>query len=498
MMSKYKLHPISAAIEALKSLKSLIVPGIILIAANGFNFTVDFRDEDFWGSMFSFLILLVIFLFTTVAGILKWLTFRYWFEEGELRVQYGLIVKKKRYILFDRIQSLNYKEGVFHRLFGLVQVTVETAASTDGKPEASLTAIKRVAADQIEKEMNQAKYGEITQDDDMLITPKSRKVYKMSAKDLILLATTSSGVGVVVFGVLAVVSQFAEYIPYDWIYDELAYLVKYSVIIVIALILMGMLAAWIISIALTLLNYYDFTVVEENKRLVITRGLLEKKRIAIPLNRVQAIKIVENPLRQPFGLASVQLESAGGGFEEGKSSKIVLFPLISKKAAVAPFEELFPQFDFEVQSFIQSPKRAKPFFYRLDFLWIAPLTAVLTYFFFPYGLLVLLLAIPMVAWGKWQHKAAAVQQAEQQLTIVSRTFSRVTFYVQKNRIQAMEQRQSFFQKRRDIASLKVTVMSGMHGATAIAYHMDQSEIESLMEWYRHTKKAAIEQDPILE
>ena len=40
----------------------------------------------------------------------------YWFEDSELRVEYGLFVKKKRYIPFDRIQSLNYKEGIFHQI----------------------------------------------------------------------------------------------------------------------------------------------------------------------------------------------------------------------------------------------------------------------------------------------------------------------------------------------------------------------------------------------
>ena len=62
------------------------------------------------------------------------------------------------------------------------------------------------------------------------------------------------------------------------------------------------------------LNYYDFTVTEKNNRLIITRGLLEKKRVTIPLHRVQAVKIVENPFRQMLGLATVVVESAGGSF----------------------------------------------------------------------------------------------------------------------------------------------------------------------------------------
>ena len=166
--------------------------------------------------------------------------------------------------------------------------------------------------------------------------------------------------------------------------------------------------AWIVSVALTLLNYFDFTVTKENDRLVITRGLLEKKRITIPLNRVQAIKIVENPLRQPFGLATVQVESAGGGFSEGKDKKIVLFPLISKKAKIEPLTVLFPQFQFELEQaqMIRPPKRASSFFYRIDFLWLIPLIAVPSYLFYPYGLLSFLLIVPVILLGIWQHNTA--------------------------------------------------------------------------------------------
>ncbi len=100
---------------------------------------------------------IVVAVLAVVSGIIRWRTFVYWFEDGELRVKYGLFVKKKRYIPFERIQSLNYNEGIFHRLFGLVKVQIETAGSKDGKPEAELTAIRKAAADAIELEMRRAK-----------------------------------------------------------------------------------------------------------------------------------------------------------------------------------------------------------------------------------------------------------------------------------------------------------------------------------------------------
>ena len=126
-MSKYKLHPVSALINCVKALKEMALPLLVIVVANGFNFTINFRDENFFSQMIPLFILIVALIYMFVSGVLKWWTFRYWFEDRELRVQYGLFVKKKRYIPFERIQSLNYKEGIFHRIFGLVQVAVETA-----------------------------------------------------------------------------------------------------------------------------------------------------------------------------------------------------------------------------------------------------------------------------------------------------------------------------------------------------------------------------------
>lgn len=470
----------------------MAVPIIIIVVANGFNFTVDFRDENFFSQMIPLLILLVVVGFTFVGGILKWWTFRYWFEDSELRVEYGLFVKKKRYIPFERIQSLNYREGIFHRIFGLVQVQVETAGSKTGKPEAELTAITRIAADQIEQEMNQAKLGQQPVEEHKVQLPAGRIIHKMSPKDLIVLATTSSGIGVVIFGVFAALSQFAEYIPFDWIYDEFTHLIQYGIALVASLIFFALLGAWIISVAITLLNYYDFTVTEENDRLIITRGLLEKKRITIPLNRIQAIKIVENPLRQPFGLATVQVESAGGGFTSAEDKKITLFPLISKKEAMVRLSVLFPQFQLNMEDadMIKPPKRARSYFYRIDFLWLLPLIAVPTYFFFPYGLLTALLVVPIILLGIWQHKTARFFLFDSQLTIVYRHISRITFLVEKRRIQIAEQRQSYFQKRRQLATGRIVVMSGMTGAEARAYHMEQADIENMMDWFEHKKTSA--------
>ena len=124
MMSEHKrLHPISAVASFVKQLKDLIVPFVFLFVINNRG-----EKNGFWDYMplLSMALVLVIVL---IFGIVKWLRFTYRLEEGELRIEYGLFVKKKRYIPIERIQSLNFSEGILHRPFGLVKVKVETAGS---------------------------------------------------------------------------------------------------------------------------------------------------------------------------------------------------------------------------------------------------------------------------------------------------------------------------------------------------------------------------------
>ena len=382
---------------------------------------------------------------------------------------------------------MNYKEGIFHRIFKLVQVQVETAGSKSGKPEAELTAVTREAADEIEIQMKRTKQKETqleeTSETAVVEEEPTIVVHKMKMPELLLLATTSSGLGVVLAGVFAVGSQFAEFIPFDAIYDEVAFLMKYSFIAIAILIAMLLLVTWVISVGITCLNHFNFTVTKQNDRLMITRGLIEKKRVTIPLNRVQAIKIVENPFQQMLGLAAVAVESAGGGFSGETDKKIILFPLIAKKEALQPLIELFPDYDFTMAPTVYPPKKAQPFFYRIDFVWLVPLIVAISYFFYPYGLLSLLLIVPILLLGKWQFRTTGYTISDQQITIVSRIISRVTFIAVKKRIQVAQGSQSFFQKRRGIGSAKIVVMSGMTGASATVRHIEQEEVEKILIWY---------------
>ena len=231
--TRYKLHWVTAIIEVLKTLKEMILPLIILFFANGFK---DMSSGKWYLDYLTFIIFgfVIIMFFTT--GIIKWKRFVYWFEDDELRIEYGLFVKKKRYIPFDRIQSLDYTEGILHRPLKLVKVKVETAGNTSAlKSEAELTAITKEAASRIEAEMAASKRrktavsideGELMEVIQEEVEPLSKPIFTMSKKDLLILATTSGGIGLILSGALIFLLQFSEFIPFETMYEGIGRICK--------------------------------------------------------------------------------------------------------------------------------------------------------------------------------------------------------------------------------------------------------------------------------
>lgn len=492
---KYKLHPISAVINFVQVLKDMIVPLVVVVAVNGFGAS---SQPDGWYSYISSGIYVIVLIFLLVSGIIKWQRFRYWFEEEELRIEYGLFIKKKRYIPFERIQSLNYTEGIFHRPFGLVKVKVETAGGGPTKEaDAELTAITKQAAEQIKKEMLQAKNKKTMELDEVIqvegpTREEARPIFRMSMKDLFILASTSSGVGVFFSGLAVFAAQFSNIIPYEKIYNEIVVFVRFGSLIIALVVFFVLLVAWVVSVAITFINYYNFTIRVEDNEIIITRGLLEKKKISLPLARIQAVRVVENPFRQMIGFSSVIVDSAGGSLAE-KDEKIRLLPLVKKSEITSVLEQIFVDLHLE-PNFTRIPKKSRRFFYRLNFLWIIPACTLVIYFFYPYGLLSLILLPITYLYGMWQHRTAGFAINGQHLVMRYRNLSKVTIWMEKRRIQSITEKTTYFQKRKNVSSIIATIKSGVSGETSTVPHLNKEDAEQLLNWYEPGKPYKVEKE----
>ncbi|CAM4073913.1 PH domain-containing protein [Lederbergia lenta] len=489
MMSDPKrLHPISIIFEFLSFLKQVIFPLVLW-------FFVFMRNDEKTGTLWDYAPWIgigLVILFTTVLSIIKWSRYTYRVEDMELRIEHGLFIKKKRYIPFERIQSLDFSESILHRPFGLVKVNVETAGGNDKTAEAEMTAIDKEAAFALKRVIAEAKNtGNIALDETEIET-KETVLYKITQRQLMFFASTSGRAGLVISAVLAFAAQFDELIPFDKIFKEMEQVVRAGYFIVGAIVFAALLLAWILSVIMTYLKYNDFTLKHTEDDFVITRGLLEKRTTTIPIRRIQAIRMIESPLRQPFGYASVVVEYAGGSSADEKTEGLIM-PVIKKQAIASHLEDALVDYSFHVD-FTPPPKRAKRRFYFVNLIQAAVVAAGLTIWLWPYGAIAIIL-IPL-AWilGVFRYQSAGWNIKGDQLALRYRVLEQQTVLLRKNRMQSMDVTVNWFQNRADLATVSTAVMSGGNAGAGVT-HIDKKDAEFIYKWYIPKEQIVNNEEP---
>ena len=107
--------------------------------------------------------------------------------------------------------------------------------------------------------------------------------------------------------------------------------------------------------------FAGFEVRVDGDRLRIRRGLLQRRAASLPLDRVHAVRLLESPLRQPFGLVSVRLETAG--YRGQGAATRTLVPLASRREAGRLLDDLVPALGAggdPVADLRRPPRRAAP------------------------------------------------------------------------------------------------------------------------------------------
>jgi putative membrane protein len=472
MSEPHRLHPAAIVILAVRVAKELAIPALLPIVFSVINGGLAAISVQ----MLLLVILgaLVVLSVSAVYGLLSWRRFTYRVEAGELRVEQGVISRRHRSIPLERVQSIDLAQGILQRLLGVVSVRVETAGGGHAGAEVSLPGISR---DDSERLRSAVAGRRVT----ATAPPRERAmpVWRLSVADLLLAGSTGGRAGVALSIVAALLTFADDLLPFESIADYSEHLDEVRVLAI--LILLVALTIWLLGVAGTVLAHAGFTIAQQGDHLLIERGLIERRRATIPLDRIQAIRAVEGLVRQPFGLVELRVESAGYGHSAGESK--VLYPLL-RRADVQPFlRELAPR--FAVRAGLQRPPaRARRRYATRPVVMIpAALTAlVASIVFFPVGLAAALL-VPLAALlGLWQYHDAGWAVVDETLLLRWRALGRTTAIVPRRRVQFGMARQTPFQRRAGLASVSMHVPSGSDGAVFGARHLDDDDARRLLAW----------------
>lgn len=458
-------------------ISALVIPGIAFLASQGFG------GRTFALVLIGFVIVAVL---AAVWGFLRWRATTYGVFGGAFHLRQGVIQKTERTIPLEHVQSVDTVQGIIQRVFGVVEVRVETAGGGGDAPDASLPALGLEDAEALRREIKGSRRAgpNATTETGEEVESGPAVVRALSTRDLLIAGATSGQIGVAL-SVIAVGSQiFDDIFSNSFAERIITSLTPRSVTALLLLALAVGVFAWLLAIAGTVLSYAGFTLLRDGEFLYIRRGLLEKREATIPLARIQAVKVVEGVLRQPFGLAMVRVESAGYGQDAGVST--TLFPLLPRAEARELLRLAAPEFAAE-PPLQKLPHRAlRRYIFRAGLpvlVLVAALAAVSVWVldFVPGAFLALLLLAPAVLLGWLRYRDAGWALDGGRLVVRSRMLARTTAVAPRRRLQSRSILRSPLQRRVGLATLRAQLASGGGGVAVEVVDLGSETARTLME-----------------
>ncbi|MUK89722.1 PH domain-containing protein [Ornithinibacillus sp. L9] len=471
MSKPHRLHPATILFNFIRTIRESIF--LIIL---GF---ITFKGESFL--YFSLVLSALVVLFITIS-VLSWYRFTYRIVEDELRIEYGIFIRKKRFISKNRIQSIDLTAGVIHRLFKLVKVQIETAGS-GMNAEASLKAVTLQDGEQIRRELKSVRSTSIEESE-----IEEYPSQKISKKRLFIAGSTSGSIGVMLAIAAFGFSELEQFIPDDFYNNTYEWVIGLGLAIIVFLVMVILLMLWLLGIAGTMIKYGNFTITKHEDELFITRGLLEKKQITIPLKRIQAVGMQESVIRQPLGFVTVYAEVAGGSLDQGEEFSTVLFPILKANEVEGFLEKFLPTHKPTNKQLQPLPKRARKFYVLRSIVPFVILAGVAIYFYPQFSWVPIVLLVGSLYLGLLRYKDGGILTEDKRLTVRFRVLNKNTVIIFHKRIQAFEKKQHKIQKFNRLATISLSIV----GKLGVGKHyklkdLDESNTDVLADWYSYRK-----------
>ena len=481
-----RLHPAAILVELIRALRQFAVPLIVGFFASG---------GGGWRGVF-YLVAFGVAVVGAGEEFLRWRRFRYEIAGGALRVRSGVLARRERVVPLEHIQAVDFEETLVQRLFGVVGVKVETAAGGSAQSDIQLKALSKADAAALRDRLTAARGMALPADaggaplGTQPVAPAGAQlIRKLAPGELLIAGATSGRIGpamAILVGALQIADDVLPSQAWRRLNIPTPELTVHGVIIVLAVI--G-LAAWLLAVGSTVLTFGAFELRRDGDRLLISHGLLDRRRSTIPLARIQAVRVSEGLLRQPFGLGAVRIESAGYGKDTAESG--VLFPLLRMSELASFLDSACPAFavDPAGASLATLPARARRRYIGELAAWVALLTLAVTSVtvWTPrapwwWGLFALVLLAPATLLGLLRYRDAgwALDPAER-LILRGRGLGRTTTITVRQRLQQRAVSRSFFQRRARLATFHAAVASGGAGGRAAVKHLDETEAFDLLD-----------------
>ncbi|ELZ53719.1 MULTISPECIES: PH domain-containing protein [Halorubrum] len=421
--------------------------------------------------------------------------FEYVLTEDTLDISSGVISRREREIPYRRIQNVDVSRSVIQRAIGVAAVDLETAGGSS--TEGSIRFVTPEEATRLQREVQRRKSdagraggagdGTDAVDDaveggrDDAFAPDEEELFAISPGELALVGALSFDGRLI--GLLAFLSSGSFPVLSGFLPETSAAALTATAFVGVAALF---IASWLIGAGVAFSNYYGFRLSRAGDELRYERGLFRRYSGSIPTEKVQTLRITDNPAKRALGYASLSIETAGyapgQGSESGNQSAV---PIATTDRVYRLAHEIE---SFGTPEFNRPPKRIR-WRYVVRYAVIVGVLTGIAYaanWYFAaslpwYGIAALLLAVPPAAHLKWKHRGYWL--GEDHLLTRNGFWSRTVAVVPYYRVQNVIDSRTVFQRRWSVATIVAdTAGTGsLTGSDAAAVDFEIDEAEALKE-----------------
>lgn len=410
------------------------------------------------------IVVLAILVLLVVHSILYYLNFYFFVKDGEFVLKKGYLRKKILTIPLERIQSVNTKQNIIQQALDVVALEIDTAG-TAGK-ELKIHALEKSFANALHELLSKEKAGNYSteESENSTLSNAEKLVLELTPIDLLKIGISQNHIRT---GLIVIAFGFQIFNQIQDVFEEKAdeysgelvnFMSNSSVVLIIFLIVFFLVISIFISLFRTLFKYYNFKLLKKENAYRVEAGLLNKRNVVMPFNKIQELNWETGPIKKHFGIYNLVFKQAVSA--QNKKVQLVDAPGCLDNHLELLKTDLFGEDELSATSKFYSDN------YYFRRLWIF------------YGWLPVIIASPFLyaQWIFWLCvvfwlllaagysflilKKRYFKINNEQVRVSKGAITQKWKQMELFKIQAVEFKQTIFQKRRSLGSLTLMNASG--------------------------------------
>ena len=425
-------------------------------------------QKNFFDNKMILLVIVVIVLLVllVVHTILYYLNFIFYISNGEFVLKKGYFRKKILTVPLDRIQSVNTKQNLIQQVLDVVTLEIDTAGSV--AKELKIQALEKSFAIELQKQLRPVELKGTKTENDLQVEETAgiaeEVILKLTPSDLMRIGISQNhlraGLIIIAFGfqIFQQIQDMFKEKAEEYSSEFIGLISASNWALVTFLIVFFLFVSVVFSLLRTVLKYFDFKLTRNEGTYRIESGLLNKRNVIIPHGKVQELKWETSPLKRFFGIYNLV-------FKQAVSDQNRRQQLVDAPGCLSTHLEKLRTDLFGGNKLTDNIKiYTNPYYFRrlwLIYGWLPVLVS--SPFLFDewiYWLSVLVWLAGSAFYASLILKKRYFSINNEQIIVSGGAISHQWTQMELHKIQAVEFRQSVFQKKRLLSSLSIMNASG--------------------------------------